>query len=263
LIHAEEGMFNKLVASEGRRNTGFWSPKNMIISGILHLVLVGGLVAAGVQAEQRRSKSEELVDFVDIEEEKPKEPEPEKPKEPEPPPPEPEPETPPPVAKGFQTIVPPEEPPPTIAPPSANEQAVNEADFSGQGTEGGASEGVEGGVAQSTVEPRADEGTYEMSAVEELPRPRNTADLARALQRNYPPLLRDAGVTGTVQVRMRVMEDGSVDAASISVTSSTHEQFNDPSIRSVQRLRFSPAKVNGRPVKVWVELPIQWTVARS
>ncbi|HEV3051347.1 MAG TPA: TonB family protein [Longimicrobium sp.] len=258
-------MFNKLVASEGRRKTGFWSPQNIVISLVLHGVLIAGLVTAGVSAENRRRSNEELVDFVEVEEEKPKEPEPEKPKEPEPPPPEPEPETPPPVVKGFQTIVPPEEPPPTIAPPSANEQAVNEADFSGQGAEGGASNGVEGGVAQSTVqrETPPDEGTYEMSAVEELPRPRNTADLARALQRNYPPLLRDAGVTGTVQVRMRVMEDGSVDASSISVTSSTHEQFNDPSIRSVQRLRFSPAKVNGRPVKVWVELPIQWTVARS
>jgi TonB family protein len=59
---------------------------------------------------------------------------------------------------------------------------------------------------------------------------------------------------------MRVMEDGTVDAGSITVTSSSHEQFNDPTIRSVQRLRFRPAKVNGRPVKVWVELPIQWTV---
>lgn len=258
-------MFNKLVASEGRKNTGFWSPKNMIISGILHIVLVGGLVAAGVSAEQRRQKGEELVDFVDIEEEKPKEPEPEKPKEPEPPPPEPEPETPPPVAKGFQTIVPPEEPPPTIAPPSATETAVNEADFSGQGTEGGASEGVEGGVAQSTVERETppDEGTYELSAVEELPSLSNRADFGRQLARNYPPLLRDAGVTGTVQVRFRVLEDGRVDGESIQITNSTHEQFNDPTMRAVRAMRFRPAKVNGRPVKVWVEQPIQWTVARS
>ena len=258
-------MFNKLVASEGRKNTGFWSPKNMIISGVLHLVLVGGLVAAGVEAEQRRQKGEELVDFVEIEEEKPDEPEPEKPKEPEPPPPEPEPEAPPPVAQGFQTIVPPEEPPPVIAAPSPNEQAVNEADFTGQGTEGGAAKGVEGGVAQSTVEREtpADEGTFELSAVEELPRPSNASDFQRQLARNYPPLLRDAGVTGTVQVRFRVMEDGRVDAESIQVTNSTHEQFNDPTIRAVRSLRFRPAKVNGRPVKVWVEQPIQWTVSRS
>jgi TonB family protein len=255
-------MFNKLVASEGRRKTGFWSPTNMIISGVLHIVLVGGLVAAAKGEAARQKRNEELVDFVEIEEEKPKEPEPEKPKEPEPPPP-PEPETPPPVAKGFQTIVPPEEPPPAIAPPPTNEVAVNPEDFTGQGTEGGVAKGVEEGVAQSTVErvTPPDEGTYEISAVEERPSPTNTRDLLRQLERNYPPLLRDARVTGTVQVRMRVMEDGTVDASSISVTSSSHEQFNDPTIRSVQRLRFRPAKVNGRPVKVWVELPIQWTVS--
>jgi protein TonB len=256
-------MFNKLVASEGRKSTGFWSPTNMIISGVLHLVLVGGLVAAASNEARNAKAREELVDFVEIEEEKPKEPEPEKPKEPEPPPPPPEPETPPPVAKGFQTIVPPEEPPPAIAPPPTNEQAVNPEDFTGQGTEGGVAKGVDEGVAQSTVERVAppDEGTYELSAVEEQPRPTNIADLRRQLERNYPPLLRDARVTGTVQVRMRVMEDGTVDAGSIQVTSSSHEQFNDPTIRSVQRLRFRPAKVNGRPVKVWVELPIQWTVS--
>jgi TonB family protein len=255
-------MFNKLVASEGRRKTGFWSPTNMVISGLLHVVLVGGLVAAARGEAARQKRGEELVDFVEIEEEKPKEPEPEKPKEPEPPPP-PEPETPPPVAKGFQTIVPPEEPPPTIAPPPTNEQAVNPEDFTGQGTEGGVAKGTDDGVAQSTVERTTppDEGTYELSAVEEQPRPTNIADLRRQLERNYPPLLRDARVTGTVQVRMRVMEDGSVDAGSIQITSSSHEQFNDPTIRSVQRLRFRPAKVNGRPVKVWVELPIQWQVS--
>ena len=253
-------MFNKLVASEGRKKTGFWSPTNMVISGILHVVLILGLVAAAKGEQHRRDRGEELVDFVEIEEEKPKEPEPEKPKEPEPPPPEPE--TPPPVAKGFQTIVPPEEPPPTIAPPPVNEQAVNPEDFTGQGKEGGVAKGVEDGVQQSTVERTTppDEGTYELSAVEEQPRPTNLADLRRQLERNYPPLLRDARVVGTVQVRMRVTAEGTVDASSITVTSSSHEQFNDPTIRSVQRLRFRPAKVNGRAVAVWVELPIQWTV---
>jgi TonB family protein len=256
-------MFNKLVASEGRKKTGLLSPTNLFISGVLHVALIGGLVAAGVGAQRAAREKEELVDFVDIKDEKPKEPEPEKPKEPEPPPPKPEPEAPPPVVKGFQTLTPPQEPPPTIAPPSPNQTAVTPEDFTGQGQEGGAAKGVEGGVAQSTEqrEAPADVGTYELSAVEEQPRPTNVQELQRQLERNYPPLLRDAGVTGTVQVRFRVLEDGHVDAESITVTNSTHEQFNDPTIRSVQRLRFRPAKVNNRPVKVWVELPIQWQVA--
>jgi TonB family protein len=256
-------MFNKLVASEGRKKSGFWSPTNMVISAILHGLLIAGFAAASVNAAHNAREREELVEYVDLEEEKKAEPEPEKPKE-EPPPPEPEPEAPPPVVKGFQTLTPPEEPPPAIAPPPTNQTAVSEQDFSGTGQEGGVAKGVESGVAQSTVERTAppEVGTYELSAVEEQPRPTNVQELQRQLERNYPPLLRDAGVTGTVQVRFRVLENGTVDVPSIQVTSSTHDQFNDPTIRSVQRLRFRPAKVNNRPVKVWVELPIQWQMAR-
>jgi periplasmic protein TonB len=256
-------MFNKLVASEGRRKTGFWSPQNVVVSVLLHVVIVMGALAAGVGETTVGRKSQELVEFVEIEEEKAAEPEPEP--EPEPPPPTPDPAIPPPVAKGFQTLIPPDEPPPTIAPPNPNEQRVNVEDFSGIGKEGGVAKGVEGGVQQSTVERTAppDVGTYELHAVEEQPRPTNIADLRRALERNYPPLLRDAGVTGTVQVRFRVLEDGRVDTESITISASTHDQFNDPTLRAVRTLRFRPARVNNRPVRVWVELPIQWTVTRG
>jgi TonB family protein len=257
-------MFNKLVASEGRKKSGFWSPTNLAVSAILHVVLVGGLLAAGVGAAHDGKDTEEIVDLMDLAEEEKKEPEPEKPKEPEPPPPEPEPDAPPPVVKGFQTLTPPEEPPAAIAPPPPNQTALSAEDVSGIGQEGGVAKGVEGGVQQST-EKREDPpevGTYELSAVEEQPAPTNIAELRRQLERNYPPLLRDAGVVGTVQVRFRVLENGTVDVPSITVTSSTHEGFDEPSIRSVQRLRFRPAKVNNRPVKVWVELPIQWQTSR-
>jgi periplasmic protein TonB len=255
-------MFNKLVASEGRKSTGFWSPQNVVVSVLLHVLIVGGAVAAGVGDAAMGKTREELVEFIDIEEE----PTPEAEVEPEPPPPPPpdEPAAPPPVAKGFQTLVPPTEPPPTIAAPDPSQQAVNVEDFSGIGKEGGVAKGVETGVAQSTVERTApvDQGTYELHAVEEHPRPTNLADLQRTMQRNYPPLLRDAGVQGTVQVRFRVLEDGRVDGESISVSASTHDQFNDPTIRAVRGLRFRPARVNNRPVRVWVELPVQWTVPR-
>jgi TonB family protein len=100
--------------------------------------------------------------------------------------------------------------------------------------------------------------TYELADVEELPRPLNASELGRTLQSNYPPELRAERVMGQVQVRFRVLEDGSVDPASISVESSTNEAFNDPSIRSTRLLRFRPARISGRPVKVWIVLPIAW-----
>lgn len=94
--------------------------------------------------------------------------------------------------------------------------------------------------------------------VEEDPRPRNVSTFTRHMERNYPPLMRDAGVTGDVILRFRVLDDGRVDSASVQVLSSSHEQFDGPSIRSARVLTFHPARVNGRPVKVWSVLPINF-----
>lgn len=103
------------------------------------------------------------------------------------------------------------------------------------------------------------EDGYELSAVEELPRPLNVQAFVRALAQSYPRALRDAGTQGMVQVRFRVNEDGSISHARI--TRSTDMQFNVPTLAALQVLRFRPAKIGGRPVRVWVEQPVQWTTS--
>lgn len=251
-------MFNKLVASGGAKKS-FWTAKTVAASVALHGLLVAGAVAANQGYDPTAKKDEELVDFMEMEENKPEEPKPEEPKpeEPEPPPPEPE-KAAPPVVKGFQELQPPQEPPKDIPAVDPNQQAVKAEDFSGQGKAGGVAEGVEKGVAQSTVERETppDQGVYDISAVEVRPELSNRSDVGRALERNYPPLLRDAGVGGTVTLSFRVNEDGRVDPASISVVSSDNEQFSDAAKKVVERMRFRPAKVNGRAVKVLVSLPV-------
>ncbi|HEX6911729.1 MAG TPA: energy transducer TonB [Longimicrobium sp.] len=107
----------------------------------------------------------------------------------------------------------------------------------------------------------ADEGTYELNTVEEMPQPTNIREFSQALNAGYPAELRGAGVTGTVEVRFRLLPDGIVDPGSIQVMSSSHEQFNEPTLRAVRMLRFRPARVNGRPVRVWITLPVLWTVS--
>ncbi|HEX5726766.1 MAG TPA: TonB family protein [Longimicrobiaceae bacterium] len=250
-------MFNKLVASTGRKKS-FWSPTTIIVSVIIHVLLGAGAYAANLGYEKNKAKKDELVDFIELEEEKPKEPEPPKPEEP--PPPEPEPEAPPPVVKGFQELIPPEEPPAVIPDVNPDQTATKAEDFSGLGKAGGVAEGVDNGVAQDVSDREAapDEGTYELSAVEEIPSLSNRSEVQRQVERNYPPLLRDAGVTGSATLRMRVNEDGRVDAESITVESATHDQFGEAAKKAVQRMRFRPAKVGGRPVKVWVTLPIEF-----
>jgi TonB family protein len=104
------------------------------------------------------------------------------------------------------------------------------------------------------------EGTYELSAVDEQPQLANQAEVARAFKRNYPPLLRDAGVTGTVTLRFRVAPGGSVDPECISVENTTHEAFGEPAQRIVQRMRFRPARVAGEAVPVWLTLPLTFCI---
>jgi TonB family protein len=100
------------------------------------------------------------------------------------------------------------------------------------------------------------EGEYELCEVEELPRPLNGADFQRLLARNYPLGRDDPAVAATVQVRFRLEANGTVSVP--RVTRSTDPRFDEATLLVIRTLRFRPARLNGRPVKVWVEQPILW-----
>ncbi|MET0395507.1 MAG: TonB family protein [Longimicrobiaceae bacterium] len=258
-------MFNKLVASEGRKTKAL-SPTTMFASIAAHVLLIGGAAYATEHTAVGRKVKEEVVSYMEIEPEQPKAPEPPKAEEP-PPPPPPEPEeAPPPVAKGFQELVPPEEPPAKIPDVDPNQKAVNVEDFSGVGVAGGTSKGVEGGVPQNMADKKEDNtGTapIDVSLAEEKPQLQNGPEVQRLLQRLYPPLLRDAGITGQVQMKFVVNAAGRVEATSVSVINASHDQFGEASTKVVEKMRFRPAKVGGRAVPVLVQIPISWTLERS
>lgn len=44
------------------------------------------------------------------------------------------------------------------------------------------------------------------------------------------------------------------------VTRSSDRAFDEPTLDAVKHLRFHPARLNGHPVRVWVEQPIDWNV---
>jgi TonB family protein len=122
-------------------------------------------------------------------------------------------------------------------------------------------QGVDNGVAQNTAqrETPPDQGVYDVSAVEERPELRNRPAVISALQRNYPPLLRDAGMGGTVTVQLVVNEDGTPDMSTVEIVSTDNEQFSDAARRVIERMRFRPAKVNNQAVKVKITLPVTFT----
>jgi protein TonB len=104
-----------------------------------------------------------------------------------------------------------------------------------------------------------DPDLYELSAVDVRPQPINTGLLRRVMGVVYPPALRDAGVGGTVTLRFIVLRSGAVDPESVEVVDATHPDFAAGAAIAVRILQFRPAEVDGKRVRVWVELPLVFT----
>lgn len=91
------------------------------------------------------------------------------------------------------------------------------------------------------------------------PELRNRDDISRALQRFYPPLLRDAGIGGTVNVLFWIDEKGKVFRYQVE-GSSGYPAFDDAAAKVADIMQFSPALNRDRPVRVVVAIPIKFTV---
>lgn len=89
------------------------------------------------------------------------------------------------------------------------------------------------------------------------PEVRNRADVQRALEREYPSMLRDAGIGGTVIVWFYINEQGVVETVQVN-ESSGHAQLDDAALRVAQQFEFTPALNREDIVAVWVQIPIQF-----
>jgi TonB family protein len=90
------------------------------------------------------------------------------------------------------------------------------------------------------------------------PRLRNTDDVAKLLEANYPPLLRDAGIGGTAIVWFFIDDEGNVRSTRIQ-TSAGHQALDEAALRVAAAMSFTPAENRGRRVPVWVQIPIKFT----
>jgi periplasmic protein TonB len=87
------------------------------------------------------------------------------------------------------------------------------------------------------------------------PQLKNARAMQAALQRAYPPLLRDAGVGGTVNVWFFIDENGRVRNTRIA-ESSGYTQFDQAALQVADIMEFSPAYNRDQRVPVWVSIPI-------
>ena len=87
------------------------------------------------------------------------------------------------------------------------------------------------------------------------PELKNREEVGRALQRDYPPLLRDAGVGGTVLIWALIDEQGTVMKTQVK-QGSGHDALDAAAQKVGAIMKFTPALNRDQKVKVWIQLPI-------
>ena len=82
-------------------------------------------------------------------------------------------------------------------------------------------------------------------------------EVRRALQREYPSVLRNAGIGGVVQVWVLVGTGGEAMDARVDA-SSGHDSMDQAALRVARTIEFSPAMNRDERVAVWVSIPIRF-----
>ena len=88
---------------------------------------------------------------------------------------------------------------------------------------------------------------------------KNSRQVAASLMENYPPMLRDAGIGGTVRVWFYLDEAGRVGNTKVA-ESSGHPALDEAALRVARTMEFTPAMNGDDRVPVWIQLPISFEV---
>jgi len=83
----------------------------------------------------------------------------------------------------------------------------------------------------------------------------NPDEVRNIMREEYPPLLRDAGIRGTVILLVFVDETGRVQRTSLE-ESSGHPALDDIALEMAKAIQFNPAQNGGEAVPVLVRIPI-------
>jgi protein TonB len=227
-----------LLASKPQRPKG--TIFSTIISLVLHVVLLGGLVMSTVGNQVVTQEDEVTVMELTQELEAP------------PPPPPPPVDAPPPAADVSLEFTVPDVIPAEIPPPGAvaitAENIYQDMLAAAQDTTDNSGDAV---VAIGE--------TPSFTPFTVAPVMQNRDEVARALEREYPALLRDAGVGGRTIVWVRLDDQGEVQDVQVNTTSG-QPSLDEAALRVARVMEFSPAMNRDKQVPVWVSIPIQFQV---
>ena len=148
--------------------------------------------------------------------------------------------------QGFQTVAVAAQIP-TDIPAVDLQQRFDPKDYSGSGVEGSRASGIV--VSGNEV--------YAEALVEERPA------LLSAPAPVYPALLKQAGIQGRVILPAVIDTTGRVEPASVRILKSPHPGFDQPTKDWVLKALFRPARLQGRGVRVFVHLLVDYSITTS
>ena len=83
--------------------------------------------------------------------------------------------------------------------------------------------------------------------------------MVTAMQVNYPPEAKQQGITGKVVVKALISKTGSVlEAEAIKSIAG----LDEAAIEAVKNAKFKPGKFEGKPVEVWIRIPINFELSK-
>lgn len=183
------------------------------------------------------------------------------------PPPPPPPDLPPPQVRTVAFQIPEPTPEEELDPEEdqsmATMEELEDAPAIGLEDQEGADEGFfsgeidsEGEVPDVIVEQEPD--INEFVFAEEEPTPVNMDDIKKVI--GYPQIARDAGIEGTVVVRVLVDKKGNYDKH--RVINGVHPILTKAVEEHIGKLKFSPAIQGGKPIPFWVNIPFNFKLLK-
>jgi periplasmic protein TonB len=162
-------------------------------------------------------------------------------------------EPPPQTPQGFQTLAAPDLSATDLPPPG--DHAVDEADFTGEGVEGGRAGGAPAEAAATPAEPPALADAPRMVLMTRPPRLLNERIITALLEEHYPRRLQQARSGGTVLLWIFINTDGRVLKSQVR-TSSGEPELDEAAQSVAARMRFSPPRNEDGAIQAWIVVPL-------
>jgi len=164
---------------------------------------------------------------------------------------------------GTRELRAPAQVPRRVPPPDPREQPVDPREYSGRGPIARLEVPSPRPLVPDPVTPRRwypnfNTGVLPAEFAEVQPAVADPGEAGRLLQRHYPAELAADQVSGTTLVEVVVEANGRVRRGSAHIVESSHEPFAEATLRIIERLRFTPARVGEQPVAVAAKVPSVW-----